>query len=521
MKFYILEKDYLGILKKDKRSPLKINQGTAVAGYKKWFFGCLSQFGKIIPISEKLEDRRLNLLLGKPDAIFVAVNFSLERSLISKIHHRLLWLSLGSLLFSERLYAIKSLPSAQVNIVSTQFQLDRLRSCLGSLMPETMVFSNKIDTNYYTIPEKQQRLMARKRQGIKEGQLHIIYAGRWIVTKGICQLIRVLDIWPLPSNAVLTLVGNIEEGFGLAFSFAHHKTFSHFLNEEILQNKSRAWLHFQETQDKEGLRDLFWSADLFVNLSTQPDEDFGVTPRQAMACGLPVVTTNFCGLRPLAESMPWKGVDTYPTLFGSRFSLRQFRVLLQKAITQRNLLSPQQYRNFIRKECNPQILKENLKRAVRYLINRPTETALDIKNIRHQIKKQLLSSIDSRIFKYFIETRKELSGGAYVYGDGPTHYAFPIVQGIYSARSVLPKVEKNSKWRGFFRIALWDKEQALIELGFPGPRIRRYPKRLWDSLVKCAHYLKPDEYVIIPKDKDQLTIVQELVDLGYLVPEDY
>ena len=216
-------------------------------------------------VGRLLEDRRLNLLLGKPDAIFVAVNFSLERSLISKIHHRLLWLSLGSLLFSERLYAIKSLPSAQVNIVSTQFQLDRLRSCLGSLMPETMVFSNKIDTNYYTIPEKQQRLMARKRQGIKEGQLHIIYAGRWIVTKGICQLIRVLDIWPLPSNAVLTLVGNIEEGFGLAFSFAHHKTFSHFLNEEILQNKSRAWLHFQETQDKEGLRDLFWSADLFVN----------------------------------------------------------------------------------------------------------------------------------------------------------------------------------------------------------------------------------------------------------------
>ena len=76
MKFYILEKDYLGILKKDKRSPLKINQGTAVVAYKKWFFDCLSRFGKIVPISEKLEDRRLNLLLGKPDAMFSTFKIS-------------------------------------------------------------------------------------------------------------------------------------------------------------------------------------------------------------------------------------------------------------------------------------------------------------------------------------------------------------------------------------------------------------------------------------------------------------
>ena len=521
MKFYILERDYSGVFKKKQEDSFKVNQGTAVIAYKKWFFGCLNRFGKIIPISEKIEreEKKLKRLLGKSDAIFVSVNFLLEKNLISKVPHRLLWLSLGSLLLPHYLYNFKYLPSAQVDLVSTQFQMDRIKFCLGNLAPEMAFFSNKVDTDYYTLPDNKQRLKARKKQGIREGQLHIIYAGRWIVTKGICQLIRSLDIWPVSDNIVFTLVGNIEEEFGLAFSFAQHKTFSHFFNEEILRNKQRPWLRFQEAKDKQELRDLFWSADLFVNLSIQPDEDFGVTPRQAMACGLPVVTTNFCGLRPLADNMPWKGIDTYPTLFGCRFSLRQFRALLQRAILERNWLSNQQYRNFVLKECNPKILKDNLKKAISYLLKRPAEKALDLEKNERDIKRQLFNVVDNRVFKYFVDTRKELPPGAYVYGDGPLHYAFPVAQGIYSAMSAPPKVEKNSKWRGFFRIAFWDKEKALIEFGYPGPRIRRYPKKLWNSLVKCAHSFKPEEYLIIPRDKDQIAVVQELVDLGYLVPE--
>ncbi len=219
--------------------------------------------------------------------------------------------------------------------------------------------------------------------------------------------------------------------------------------------------------------------------------------------------------------MPWKGIDTYPTLFGSRFSLRQFRATLQQAISGHRLLSRKQCYYFLTQESNPQILKDNLKKAVRYLINRPPETLLDSKNIERNIKKQLFGSVDNRIFKYFFDTRIELSAGAHVYGDGPTHYGFPIAQGICSATSAPPKVEKNSFWRGFFRIAFWEKEKALIEFGYPGPRICRYPKKLWNPLVKCAHCLKQDEYVIVPKNKEQIAIVQGLVDLGYLVSDDY
>ena len=284
-----------------------------------------------------------------------------------------------------------------------------------------------------------------------------------------------------------------------------------------MRNKYRPWLRLQQAKNKRELRDLFWSADLFVNPSIQPDENFGTTPREAMACGLPLVTTNFCGLRPLADNMPWGGVDTYPTIYGSRFSLRQLRGLLKKAIDQRNLLTGQECRNFVVKESNPKILKDNLRQAVEYLRKKPVQVARSIEDAELSTKQQLFKSVDGKIFKYFVDAQRELINGAYVYGDGPAHYAFPVVQGIYSAMSTPPKVEKNSICRGFFRIALWDKERAVVEFGYPGPRIRRYPKRLWNPLFRCSRCLKNDEYVIVPKSKEQAVMVQELVDLGYLV----
>lgn len=522
--FYILDKDYsnLIVFKKDKKEPYVINRSTSVVAYKRWFFDCLSQLGKIIPVKAKLGERKLRALLARESAIFVSVNYILEEDFLFKIPHRLLRLTLGLLFLPQYVYTMKYLPSAQVNLVSTQFQLDRLRSTFGNLAPEMAVFNCKVDTDYYTIPNHNQRLQARKQQRIGEKQLHIIYAGRLIMTKGICQLIRALDIWPVSDNIVITIAGNIEDGAGLAFSLAKHTTFSQFLNEEVLRNKKRHWLRFQAAKDKQELRELFWSADLFVNLSIQPDENFGITPHEAMSCGLPIVTTNFGGLRSLAESMLWKGVDTYPTVFGARFSLKQFRVLLQRVIIERNSLSSQEYRNFVLEEFNPQISKNNLKKAIEYLIKRPPEMSGNSKRFKRDIKKQLFNFVDDRILKWLIDTRRLLPRGAYVYGDEPCHFAFPIVQGIYSAMSMPPKVDKNSKWRGFFKISLWDKERALVEFGFPGPRIHRYSNKQWNTLVRCIHYSKlDDEYVAIPRNKEEILIIQELVNLGYLVSDDF
>lgn len=519
MKFYVFKHDYESSFQKQDNDSLRLYESTSVIRHKKWFFECLRQHGRISLLDERLEKERLCHFLNKPEAIFVAVHGSLNQPEYYNIPRRMLGLSLGTLLVSpESLYRSKCLPSAQILLISTEFQIERLKSIFNNLMPQMYVFPHKIDTDFYIPPDKKQKALARKKYGIKEGQIHILYAGRWVVTKGICQLIRTLDAYPI-SNTVLTLSGNIEEDNRLIYSFAHHKTFSIFLDNEILSRK-RGWLRLQSAKYRENLRELFWSADLFVNPSIQPDEDFGVTPREAVSCGLPIVATNFGGLYPLTECMPWKGVDTYPTLWGSRFSLRQFHRLLYSAIKRYKFYSPEDYRKSIINKCDTTVAKRNLRLAIEYLKDKPAEKPIDAEIMERKTKKQLFNVIDERALKLFINSRQELPTGSYIYGDGPPHYAFPIVQGIYSAKNTPPIVEKQTRWRGFFQISMWEQEKALVEFGFPGPRIKRYPKKQWDSLHKCSHLTKTNDCLITPVTKLQISQVQELVNLGYLVPDD-
>jgi glycosyltransferase involved in cell wall biosynthesis len=519
MKFYILKGgEYDFISKMKSYGSLRLFVGTSVIKYKKWFLECLRQYGRIVVLDKDLKKEKFSYLLSKPDAILV--DLLPETHNCYDIPRRQLLLSMARLLmFEEAICNVKCFPTAQVELVSTKFEMETLKSIFHNLLPKMYVFPPKVDTDFLVPPDKKQRLTARRKQKIREGQIHLLYAGRWIVTKGICQLIRMLDIWPIP-NLILTLAGNIEEDNKVHYSVARHNTFSDFLNNEILQ-KRRSWLRLQPTPEhKDDLRELFWSADLFINPSIQPDENFGITPREAASCGLPIVTTNFGGLKPLAESIPWKGVDTYPTFFGLRFNLRQFSRLLQSAIIQRNYYSQEDYRKCILSECDTAIAKKNLQSAIEYLKSRPTEKPINRKIQIYKTTRRLIYTLKGPS-EFFINLSKNIPRGSRIYGDGPFHYIFPIIQGIYSTLNIPPIVEKHTKWRGFFRISIWEKEKALLEWGFPGPRVMRYSEKMWSSLRKCIHLTEPNDYVISPTNKTQIFQVQQLVNLGYLVPDNH
>jgi len=518
MKFYIFKQDYESISRQKNNATCRLNEGTAVIRYKQWFFECIGEFGEIITLDENIEIKQLASFLNKPDAIFISVHCFLNNPRFNKVPRRMLRLALGAALYlPEELYTFKYLPSAQVNLLSTDFQIDRLKLMFSDLMPRMYSFPSNVDIDYFVPANKQQKKLARKKYGLKDRQIHLLYAGRLIITKGICQLIRVLDLWPM-HNIVLTLAGNIEPDNKLAYSSADHKTFSDYLDNEILQKK-RSWLRIISAKNKEDLRELFWSADLFVNPSVHPDENFGVTPREAASCGLPIVTTNFAGLCPLAQSMPWKGLDTYPTISGPRFSLIGLYHLLQVAIKDYKRYSPGDYRKSIINNCDHAIAKNNLKLAIEYLKTKPAEKPINT-DVISKVKQRLLNVVDQRALELLLNPKQKLPAGSYVYGDGPFHPVFPIVQGLYSAVSAPPLVEKHTKWRGFFRISMWEQERALVEFGFPGLRIKRYSKKMWNTLGKCVGLTKSNDCQIIPRDAVQVSQVQELVDLGYLVSDD-
>jgi glycosyltransferase involved in cell wall biosynthesis len=516
MKFYILKGGEYDITPKiDNRGSFGLNTGTSVNRYKQWFLECLKDHGSVISLDHQLKKQHFAYLLNKPDAIWVG-HFPDNYYDVPRRH---LLLSMSRLLISdEALLNVKTFPSSQVELLSTNVQIEKLNSIFSNLLPKMFVFAPKVDTHFFLPPSEKQKQFARMKQQIKEKQIHIVYAGRWIVTKGICQLIRMLDIWPI-SKVVLTIAGNIEEDNKIFYSVARHHTFSCFLKNEILQKK-RGWLRLKPAPiNKRELRELFWSADLFINPSFHPDENFGITVREAACCGLPVVTTNFGGLKPLADNMPWKGVDTYPTIFGLRFNLRQFNKLLKSAIAERNHYSQGYYRSLVLNECDTLLAKNNLKSAVEYLKNKPPEKPLNKQNQIYKTAKRLFYK-SRTISEFFINLTKNVPNGSLLYGDERPRYIFPIIQGIYSKLNLPPPVQIKSKWRGFFRISIWEKERALLEWGFPGPRLMRYSKKDWSSLRECIHVNNENEFMMIPKNKAQVLLLQDLANFGYLIPDD-
>lgn len=493
---------------------------TSPMALKNWFFDCIRKFGEIIPLDEKLEKEvEVASVFKSPENIFLNVFGMNDPSHLEKIPKRTLRLSHCSFLVPDTLFSFKDFLPAQVDLVSTHFEMERIKICLGKAAPEIGVFTPKVDTDFFCLPDKRQRLIAREKKGLSKDQIHVVYAGRWIATKGIPQLIRALDIWPLP-RVVVTLVGNFEPKFSIQHAVGNHLTFANFLKQEFLSQISRDWLCFQPTKKPEALRELFWSADLFVNPSIHSDENFGITPREAASCGVPVITTNFCGLRPLANNMPWGGVNTYPTIHGSRFSLRQFHRLFSRAISECKSYPPQEYRKAILKECNLQISQNDLVRAIQLLRKFPLKSYEEIKNIKQNFKQKVFLEANEKIVKDFFISKKDIPQWCYMYGSGPSHPGFKSLQGIYSAIEEPPKVERGSSWRGFFRIGFWEEERTLIEFGFPGPRMHRYKDKSWDTLIACSHPAEINEWIIIPENKEQVSIVQELVDYGYLIPDD-
>jgi glycosyltransferase involved in cell wall biosynthesis len=408
-----------------------------------------------------------------------------------------------------------------VELVSTEFIRQTLQACFKGDFPTTFVFPPRVDTSFFVPPTPGQKAAAREKFAVGPEQIHVVYVGRLVVNKGICQLIRMLDSWPIP-NLVLTVVGNFDEEDRVRLSVASHKTFPGYFRLEILQGKHRPWLRFQPSMRKEELRESLWSADLYVYPSISPDENFGIASWEAAACGLPVVVTNFGGLHDLAEGMPWQGVATYPTLQGVRFSLRAFHACLLRASQEYRALPAEVVQEFVRQTVNPEIVRANLASALEYLRQTTPEHVIPSETAQSSLRRSLAQTIDRRAYRLFAWGRTQHTPpdpGMSTYGDVWNKPNWPLIYGLYSAANMPPKVSAETAWRGFFRVAPWKEEQGLFEFGFPGPRVKRYQHRAWETLMACGRDIGGNDYLFLPESLPQVRLVQELVNYGYLVPD--
>lgn len=139
---------------------------------------------------------------------------------------------------------------------------------------------------------------AKKQLGLNEQSKVITYAGRIAEGKNVNLIFdctqKILSNDP---DAFLLIAGDFDDsmtpGFGEIIEGRVESEFNKQLSAIDPAIKER--VRFLGQLAKNELKALFHASDVFVSLSTYPLEDFGMAPLEALACGCPVILTNWGG----------------------------------------------------------------------------------------------------------------------------------------------------------------------------------------------------------------------------------
>lgn len=166
-----------------------------------------------------------------------------------------------------------------------------------------------------------ERRAARAKLGFGDADRVVLYAGRLTPEKSAHRLLDVFDVVARRNpRAHLVLAGGVGQAqlpfFGVA-SVSFNSTFSRLISR--LEHADR--VHVPGPADDRRLRELYCAADLGLNLTLNPDENFGLAQVEAMACGTPVVGTAWGGLKDtIVDGVSGWRVSTTPTATGIKLS---------------------------------------------------------------------------------------------------------------------------------------------------------------------------------------------------------
>lgn len=145
----------------------------------------------------------------------------------------------------------------------------------------------------------EERDQARKSLEISSDETLLLYTGRISMQKNVLRLCReVYKFIRENPNTKFILAGNFDDlaapFFGVnAFPGSYRlrwESWHKSLPSEI-QNK----IMYVGNKNAQELRSLYLAADAYISLSTHHDEDFGMSPIEALACGCPVVLSSWGG----------------------------------------------------------------------------------------------------------------------------------------------------------------------------------------------------------------------------------
>ncbi|MDD5565854.1 MAG: glycosyltransferase [Candidatus Omnitrophica bacterium] len=146
-----------------------------------------------------------------------------------------------------------------------------------------------VDTELFAPVPARARLKARKALGVGTSQHLILYAGRVCPEKNIHTLLKVFKGVTQRLRNVRLLIAGLDSNARYDDFTNNIKDYSRYLKGLIGRYGLRGKVRIMPSVKKKGLPALYSAADVFVNCTLCPDENFGYAQVEAMACGTPVV----------------------------------------------------------------------------------------------------------------------------------------------------------------------------------------------------------------------------------------
>lgn len=147
----------------------------------------------------------------------------------------------------------------------------------------------------------------RSQMNIGDQEVVILYSGRVSLQKNVDLLItnylRMLK--NIKGSIHLWIVGAFDDVGAPFMGVDTNEGYLYSKLDKILSSypkDSISKIKFWGLQDKISLRKIQSSADIYISLSLYHDEDYGMSPAEAMACGLPALLTDWGGYSSFASS---------------------------------------------------------------------------------------------------------------------------------------------------------------------------------------------------------------------------
>jgi glycosyltransferase involved in cell wall biosynthesis len=153
------------------------------------------------------------------------------------------------------------------------------------------------ESNFYPSDENSRREIKRE-LGFRPEDKILLYAGRITVEKNVQTVLKIFSVLQgLVPDAHLAVVGQDVENpfmeFGVFPTSMRNTLYKMVEKLGIVPRR----IHFFGQKPMGELRKLYSVTDVMVNMTLNHDENFGLGQAEAMACGTPVVCTNWGGLK--------------------------------------------------------------------------------------------------------------------------------------------------------------------------------------------------------------------------------